>query len=47
MWFTGLSGSGRTALATALQERLSEEEIAIYLLDGDVLRWGRCSDLGF
>ncbi len=47
IWLTGLSGSGKTTLAVALQSRLFRKGIAVTLLDGDNLRHGLCSDLGF
>jgi len=47
LWLTGLSGSGKSTLATALQSRLFRTGFATTLLDGDNLRHGLCSDLGF
>jgi adenylylsulfate kinase len=47
IWFTGLSGAGKTTLAAALERRLSGQGTPTYLLDGDVLRLGLCRDLGF
>lgn len=47
LWFTGLSGSGKSTLAEALRNRLQDAGQACTLLDGDVLRTGLCSDLGF
>ncbi|KQX01388.1 adenylyl-sulfate kinase [Massilia sp. Root418] len=47
VWFTGLSGAGKTTLAHAVQERLFEAGCQSYVLDGDNLRQGLCSDLGF
>lgn len=46
-WFTGLSGSGKTTLSTAVADTLLKQGKKIYLLDGDVLRTGLCSDLSF
>ncbi|RDL44232.1 adenylyl-sulfate kinase [Marinomonas piezotolerans] len=46
-WFTGLSGSGKTTLASAVAEKLKNNNINVYLLDGDVLRTGLCCDLSF
>ena len=46
-WFTGLSGAGKTTVATAALDRLKAEGHAVVLLDGDVLRNGLCNDLGF
>lgn len=46
-WFTGLSGSGKSTTALALQVALQERYCKSYLLDGDVLRTGLCKDLGF
>ncbi len=47
LWFTGLSGSGKTTLAKELQKRLFARGYQVYVLDGDNIRSGLCSDLGF
>ena len=47
LWFTGLSGSGKSTVANALETALQEKGIHTYLLDGDNVRHGLCSDLGF
>ncbi|WP_281260973.1 3'(2'),5'-bisphosphate nucleotidase CysQ [Agarilytica rhodophyticola] len=47
IWFTGLSGSGKSTSAIALENRLFKEGYSTYLLDGDNVRHGLCSDLGF
>lgn len=47
LWFTGLSGSGKSTLATAVEQRLYRQRCRTFLLDGDNLRHGLCSDLGF
>ncbi|KOY61272.1 adenylyl-sulfate kinase [Photorhabdus heterorhabditis] len=47
IWFTGLSGSGKSTVAGALEQALFQRGIKTYLLDGDNLRHGLCSDLGF
>ena len=47
LWFTGLSGSGKSTIANALDTRLNEKGKATYLLDGDNIRLGINSDLGF
>lgn len=47
IWFTGLSGSGKSTIATALHTRLVQSGRHAYMLDGDMLRTGLCSDLGF
>lgn len=46
IWFTGLSGSGKSTLANALDLSLYAAGMRTYLLDGDNLRHGLCSDLG-
>jgi len=47
LWFTGLSGSGKSTLAHSVEERLYQLECRTIVLDGDNLRHGLCSDLGF
>jgi adenylylsulfate kinase len=47
LWFTGLSGSGKSTVATAAEQRLVESGRAAYRLDGDNLRTGINADLGF
>src|SRR5580693_5556354 len=47
VWFTGLSGSGKSTVASAVEQRLLEARRWAYRLDGDNLRHGVCSDLGF
>jgi adenylyl-sulfate kinase len=47
IWFTGLSGSGKSALATALATHLDNLSLPHDLLDGDTLRQELCADLGF
>jgi adenylylsulfate kinase len=47
MWFTGLSGSGKSTIASALERTLVEEKIAAYRLDGDNIRHGLNANLGF
>ncbi|WP_428775237.1 adenylyl-sulfate kinase [Vibrio sp.] len=47
LWFTGLSGAGKSTIAGALESRLAELGYHTYLLDGDNVRHGLCSDLGF
>jgi adenylyl-sulfate kinase len=47
LWFTGLSGSGKSTVATAVEQRLVESGRAAYRLDGDNLRTGINADLGF
>ena len=46
LWFTGLSGAGKSTIAEALSEELHEMKKLCYVLDGDVLRTGLNSDLG-
>jgi adenylylsulfate kinase len=47
LWFTGLSGAGKSTLANAVNSALFEQGLACYVLDGDNVRHGLCSDLGF
>jgi len=47
LWFTGLSGSGKSTVANALEEELFALNKHTYLLDGDNIRMGLNSDLGF
>lgn len=47
LWFTGLSGSGKSTLAHAVEEYLHKAGISTFVLDGDNVRHGLCSDLGF
>lgn len=47
LWLTGLSGAGKTSIALALEQQLRAEGLAVFVLDGDVLRQGLNRDLGF
>ncbi|MCS3904515.1 adenylylsulfate kinase [Methylohalomonas lacus] len=47
LWFTGLSGAGKSTIAHALEDRLHRDKIRTYVLDGDNVRRGLCKDLGF
>ena len=47
VWLTGLSGSGKSSLAQALEIALHENGHHVYILDGDNVRHGLNSDLGF
>jgi bifunctional enzyme CysN/CysC len=47
VWFTGLSGAGKSTIAAALEERLVLARCPAFLLDGDNLRHGLNGDLGF
>ena len=47
LWFTGLSGSGKSTIANAVEEILYQNKNFTYLLDGDNLRHGLNRDLGF
>ncbi|MED5500859.1 sulfate adenylyltransferase subunit CysN [Salinicola sp. MIT1003] len=47
IWFTGLSGAGKSTVADALERQLFGMGYNTYLLDGDNVRHGLCRDLGF
>ena len=47
LWMTGLSGAGKSTLANALEQELNNMGKHTYILDGDNLRHGLNSDLGF
>jgi adenylylsulfate kinase len=47
LWFTGLSGSGKSTIAGAVEQKLYELGHHTYLLDGDNVRHGLNKDLGF
>jgi bifunctional enzyme CysN/CysC len=46
-WFTGLSGSGKSAIANLVEKKLHARGLHTYLLDGDNVRHGLNRDLGF
>jgi adenylylsulfate kinase len=46
LWLTGLSGAGKSTLANVLELRLNELGMHTFVLDGDNVRSGLCSDLG-
>lgn len=47
LWFTGLSASGKSTIAIALEQHLLHLGLAAYRLDGDNVRFGLNKDLGF
>ncbi len=47
LWFTGLSGAGKSTVAGALEQALLQRGAHTYLLDGDNVRHGLCAGLGF
>ncbi|KAL8827240.1 MAG: hypothetical protein Q9191_003310 [Dirinaria sp. TL-2023a] len=47
IWFTGLSASGKSTIATALEQHLLHSSLSAYRLDGDNVRFGLNRDLGF
>ena len=47
LWFTGLSGSGKSTIANATETLLFDEGFQTYILDGDNVRMGLNKDLGF
>ena len=47
IWYTGLSGSGKSSIAVRVEEKLFEKGIKTYILDGDNIRHGLNKNLGF
>ena len=47
LWFTGLSGSGKSTIANLVEQKLHQKGFRTYLLDGDNVRHGLNKDLGF
>ena len=47
VWLTGLPGSGKSAIANGFRDALAEHGFAACVIDGDALRKGLCTDLGF
>ncbi|MEM7626876.1 MAG: adenylyl-sulfate kinase [Planctomycetota bacterium] len=47
VWFTGLSGSGKSTVAVAVEKMLVDRGRHVYRLDGDNVRHGLCANLGF
>ena len=47
LWFTGLSGAGKTSIAIALEKELHEKGLLTQILDGDNIRTGINNNLGF
>jgi len=47
LWFTGLSNSGKSTIAHAVEEKLFEMGCSTFVFDGDNVRHGLCSDLSF
>lgn len=47
LWFTGIPGSGKTTIANLVEQNLHRQGYHTYLLDGDNIRNGLSSDLGF
>ena len=47
IWFTGLSGSGKSTIANALESKLNNQNVSTYSLDGDNIRLGINKDLTF
>src|ERR1700685_137686 len=47
IWFTGISGAGKSTIALVVEERLRAAQLPVHNLDGDALRDGLNRDLGF
>ena len=47
VWFTGLSGAGKSTIAAAVEQELTARGLHTFSLDGDNIRFGLCRDLGF
>ncbi|MBN1956384.1 MAG: adenylyl-sulfate kinase [Anaerolineae bacterium] len=47
LWFTGLSGSGKTAIAKVVEQELRDRNLRVERLDGDIVRQSLTRDLGF
>ena len=47
LWFTGLSGAGKSTISGVVEQKLNRRSIHTMMLDGDHLRQGLCKDLGF
>jgi bifunctional enzyme CysN/CysC len=47
LWFTGISGSGKSTIADCLEKELHSKGLRTYILDGDNIRHGLNNDLGF
>ncbi|MEO5702661.1 MAG: adenylyl-sulfate kinase [Gammaproteobacteria bacterium] len=47
LWFTGLSGAGKSTIAHAVEEKLYHMGCRTFVFDGDNVRHGLCADLGF
>lgn len=47
IWLTGLSASGKSSIACALEQLILQKQLAAYRLDGDNIRFGLNKDLGF
>jgi bifunctional enzyme CysN/CysC len=47
VWFTGISGAGKSTIATVVEERLRARGLPVHNLDGDAVRHGLNRDLGF
>lgn len=47
LWFTGLSGAGKSTIAMAVERELFRRGLQVYVLDGDNIRYGLSANLGF
>src|SRR5580704_12540576 len=47
VWFTGISGAGKSTIASSVEQRLRDKGLPVHNIDGDAVRHGLNRDLGF